>query len=153
MIDMNRRALLTAAPAVLLGGCASVTPRPDNATLVRQVTETELAFARTMAERDHAAMASFLADETVFLMGGRPQRGKAAVAEYWKRYYTEPRAPFSWKPDQVQVLDSGALAYSTGPVFDPDGKLIARFYSTWRREEAGVWRIVFDDGCSLARCA
>src|SRR2546426_1110245 len=76
------------------------------------------------ADRDDAAFASFLADETVFLMGGKPQRGKAAVADYWKRFYTEPKAPFSWKPD----------------------------YSTGRREDSGVWRIVFDDGCNF-KCA
>jgi uncharacterized protein (TIGR02246 family) len=149
---MNRRSVLI-APAVLLAGCATAQSRPDNAALVKQVIDTELAFARTMADRDHAAFASFLADEAVFLMGGKPQRGKAAVAEYWKRFYTDPKAPFSWKPDHVQVLDSGGLAASTGPVFDPDGKLFARFYSTWRREDSGTWRIVFDDGCNLAKCA
>ncbi len=148
---MNRRSVLF-APALLLTGCATAQSRPDNAALVKQVTDTELAFAKTMAERDHAAFASFLADETVFLMGGKPQRGKAAVADYWKRFYTEPKAPFSWRPDHVQVLDSGGLAASTGPVFDPDGKLFARFYSTWRREDSGAWRIVFDDGCNL-KCA
>ncbi len=148
---MKRRSVLF-APAVLLAGCATAQSRPDNAALVKQVTDTELAFAKTMADRDHAAFAAFLADETVFLMGGKPQRGKAAVADHWRRFYTEPKAPFSWKPDHVQVLDSGGLAASTGPVFDPDGKLFARFYSTWRRGASGVWRIVFDDGCNF-KCA
>ena len=148
---MNRRSVLF-APAPLLTGRATAQSPPDNAALVKQVTDTELAFAKTMADRDHAAFASFLADETVFLMGGKPQRGKRSVADYWKRFYTEPKAPFSWKPDHVQVLDSGGLAASTGPVFDPDGKLFARFYSTWRRENSGVWRIVFDDGCNF-KCA
>jgi len=148
---MKRRSLLISAPA-LLAGCVSARPRADNATLVKQVTDTELAFARTMADRDHPAFVSLIADEAVFLMGGKPLRGRAAVADYWKRFYTEPKAPFAWKPDHVQVLDSGGLAYSTGPVFDPDGKLIARFYSTWRRADSGAWRIVFDDGCNF-KCA
>ena len=133
----------------MLGACASAPERFDNATLQKQVTDTELAFAKTMADRDHRAFASFLADEAVFLNGGKPLRGKAAVAEYWKRFYADPKAPFSWRPDRVQVLDSGGLGYSTGPVFDPDGKQFARFYSTWRREVDGAWRIVFDDGCNL----
>ncbi|HYL22838.1 MAG TPA: hypothetical protein VEV21_00450 [Burkholderiales bacterium] len=38
-----------------------------------------------------------------------------AIAEYWKRYYSAPQALFSWRPDRVAVLDSGGLAYSTGP--------------------------------------
>jgi len=146
---MNRRSVLLSAPAVLLGGCAAAQPRPDAATLAKQLADTELAFAKTMADRDHAAFASFIADEAVFLMGGKPLRGKAAVADYWQRFYTERKAAFSWKPDHVQVLDSGTLGYSTGPVFDPDGKQFARFYSTWRREGSGAWRIVFDDGCNF----
>ncbi len=147
---MNRRALLASAPIALLGGCA--TAQPDNGTLQKQVTATELAFAKTMADRDHAAFASFIANEAVFLSGGKPLRGKAAVVEAWKRFYRASKAPFSWKPDHVQVLDSGGLGYSTGPVFDDEGKQFARFYSTWRREPDGAWRIVFDDGCNL-KCA
>jgi ketosteroid isomerase-like protein len=148
---MKRRSLLISAPA-LLAGCVSAQRRADNATLVKQVTDTELAFARTMADRDHPAFVSSIAAEAVFLMGGKPLRGRAAVADYWKRFYIEPKAPFSWQPDHVQVLDSGGLAASTGPVFDADGRPFARFYSTWRREDSGVWRIVFDDGCNF-KCA
>ena len=115
--------------------------------------DTERAFAATMAARDHTAFASLLADDAVFLNGGRGElRGKTAIADYWKRYYSAPQAPFSWQPDRVAVLDSGDLAYSTGPVAAPDGKVFARFYSTWRREPSGAWRIVFDDGCNLG-CA
>ena len=137
----------------MLGGCATAQPRLDNATLQKQVTDTELAFAKTMADRDHRAFINFLSEEAVFLNGGKPLRGKSAVADYWRRFYTEPKAPFSWKPDRVQVLDSGGLGYSTGPVFDDEGKQFARFYSTWRREPGGAWRIVFDDGCDLGKCA
>ena len=150
---MNRRSLLASAPAALLGACAAPQQKFDNATLQKQVTDTELAFAKTMADRDHTAFASFIASEAVFLSGGKPLRGKDAVVTAWKRFYTNPTAPFSWRPDHVQVLDSGGLAYSTGPVFDAEGKQFARFYSTWRREQDGAWRIVFDDGCNLGKCA
>ena len=146
---MNRRALLLCAPAVL-AACASEPPMGGGAALARDVMDTERAFAATMAARDHAAFASFLAEDAVFLNGGRGElRGKSAIAEYWKRYYSAPQAPFSWQPDRVAVLDSGLLAYSTGPVAAPDGKVFARFYSTWRREPTGAWRVIFDDGCNL----
>lgn len=128
-----------------MSGCASV-PTADNATLARQVTETEQAFADTMARRDFAAFQRFLADDAVFYNGPVPQRGKAAVAEFWKRYFTEEKAPFSWAPDRVDVPDSGTLAHSSGPVHDAEGKLIARFNSVWRQEAPGQWKIVFDKG-------
>ncbi len=58
---------------------------------------------------------------------GKPVRGKAAIAADWKKFYDSPRAPFSWKPDLVEVLPSGTLAYSTGPVANPEGMVVARF--------------------------
>lgn len=148
---MNRRVLL-AGVALAVAGCAAVAPRPDNAELRRQVAAAESAFAKTMADRDHAAFMSFLSEEAVFLNGGKPLRGKAAVAAHWKQFYAGPSAPFSWKPELVEVTDSGTLAQSIGPVYAPDGSLIARFYSTWRLEAPGVWRVVFDDGYDVCRC-
>jgi ketosteroid isomerase-like protein len=148
---MNRRAMLLSAPA-MLAACAS-NPNTGGAALASEVMDMERAFAATMTARDHAAFSTFLAQDAVFLNGGRAElRVKATIAAYWKRYYSSRQAPFSWRPDRVAVLDSGGLAYSTGPVAAPDGKVFARFYSTWRHEASGVWRIVFDDGCNLG-CA
>ena len=132
---------------VLLGACAAG-PRPDTAELKRQVADTERAFARTMADRDHAAFTAFLSEETVFFSGpgGSALRGRQAVAERWKRFYEKPQAPFSWEPTEVEVLDSGTLALSSGPVHDPSGRLVGTFQSIWRLEAPGQWRIVFDKG-------
>jgi ketosteroid isomerase-like protein len=79
-------------------------------------------------------------------------RGRAAVVEGWKRMYETPKAPFSWEPEKVEVLDSATLALSTGPVFDPDGKRIGTFTSTWRLETDGQWRVVLDSGCPPCPC-
>lgn len=142
----RRRLSLVIASALWLSACAvPVIPR---ATLEQQVADTERAFAKTMADRDHAAFTRFLADDAVFFSGPVPLRGKAAVAAGWKRFYEGAQAPFSWRPDKVEVLDSGELALSTGPVFDPDGKPVASFTSVWRQVTPGVWRIVFDKGCN-----
>lgn len=119
---------------------------PPLATPETTVQETELAFARTMAARDHAAFAEFLSDEAVFFSGDTVLRGKAAVAAAWQPFFEGPTAPFSWAPDQVVVLESGTLALSTGPVRNADGQESGRFQSIWRREASGAWRIVFDRG-------
>jgi ketosteroid isomerase-like protein len=129
-------------------GCASAAPKPSPDALRQEVFETERAFAKTMADRDHAAFASFLAAEAVFFAGKRPLRGAEAVAAYWKSYYEERSAPFSWEPEQVEVLPSGTLALSTGPVRDRAGKVTGTFTSIWRREGPGRWRILFDRGCA-----
>ena len=91
----------------LLAVSAAPRAQADVATLANQVREAERAFAKTMADRDHNAFASFLADEAVFFSETGVLRGKAAVASGWKRLYDGPGAPFSWDPDRVEVLDSG----------------------------------------------
>ena len=148
---MNRRLLLLTF-VLTFASCAFVASPGDSAHLEQQVTAAELAFAKTMADRDHAAFSNFISEEAVFISGGKPVRGKAAIAADWKQFYVAPRAPFSWKPDLVEVLPSGTLAYSTGPVSNPDGKVFARFNSTWRLEAPGVWRVVFDSGSDVCNC-
>ena len=137
----------------VLTACAATPPMVAPAELKRQVTDVERAFAKTMADRNHAAFLAFLADETVFFTGPTPLQGKQQVADWWKRFYEKPEAPFSWRPDEVEVLASGTLALSTGPVFDPAGKQIATFTSIWRRDAPGVWKIVFDKGNPHCDCA
>ena len=144
------RSTLTVAALVL--SFAAPLRAETNADLKEQVRQTEIAFAKTMADRDHAAFAAFLADETVFFGGRGVLRGKEAVATAWKRFYEGPKAPFSWAPDAVEVLDSGTLALSSGPVWDPDGTRSGTFTSTWRREKDGRWKIVFDKGCPPCEC-
>lgn len=137
-----RSALLLAAAALAFA------PQPAGAAsdAAEEVREAERAFARTMAERDHDAFAGFVSEEAVFL-GRDVLRGRAAVAAGWKPLFEGDTAPFSWEPERVVVLESGDLALSTGPVYDPSGERVGTFNSTWRRESDGVWRVVFDVGC------
>jgi ketosteroid isomerase-like protein len=150
---MRSGVIVAALCVAMLSGCASVTLGPTAADLQRQVADTERAFAKTMADRDYAAFASFLADETIFFAGAKALRGKKQVVDAWKPFYEGPAAPFSWQPEVVEVLDSGALALSTGPVRDPQGKVFATFYSIWRLEAPGTWRIIFDKGNNVCDCA
>lgn len=120
--------------------------RDSRAELAKQVADTERAFAATMKARDLAAFSRFVADEAVFFSGPTPLRGRAAIREAWRKYYEGADAPFSWEPEQVEVVESGTLAYSGGPVHDASGKLIGRFNSIWRLEAPGQWKIVFDRG-------
>lgn len=124
-----------------------------NAELAQQVRQAELAFAKTMAARDHAAFGSFVADEALFFGRRGVLRGRAAVLDGWKPFFEASSAPFSWAPEVVEVLDSGTLALSSGPVLDPEGKLIGTFSSIWRREADGRWRVLFDKGCPVCETA
>ncbi len=118
-----------------------------------EVRRAEIAFAKTMADRDHAAFASFLADDAMFLSTTRTLRGAKEVAAGWKPLYEAAQAPFSWAPERVEVLDSGVLALSSGPVRDPSGKRIGTFNTIWQRQADGKWKVLIDHGCPPCDCA
>jgi ketosteroid isomerase-like protein len=139
-------ALLACGPAA----AAARAGEPVEA-LAAKVRAREIAFAKTMADRDHAAFVPFVAKEALF-MGRSLLRGRKAVSEGWKPYFEAEKAPFSWQPDRVEVVDSGTLAFSSGPVFDPDGRRVGTFNSTWRLESDGEWRVVLDSGCPPCAC-
>ena len=125
---------------------------PDPSDLAADLRATEEAFAQTMADRNHEAFASFLAEEAVFFGRSGEIRGKDAVAAAWKPFFDGSDAPFSWRPDSATVLDSGTLGFTSGPVFAPDGKRIGTFNSVWRRQADGKWKVVFDRGCPDCEC-
>ena len=122
--------------------------------LTQQVRDAENGFAATMAKRDHKAFATFIAADAVFFGGeNRVYRGKQAVVDSWKGLYEKPDAPFSWRSESVEVSESGTLAHSSGPVFNPKGEKMGTFNSVWRRESDGSWKVVFDKGCDACDCA
>lgn len=139
---------LTLAAAIAMTLATAQAQPAENAPHPRraEVVAAEAAFAQSMAERDFAAFSRHVADDAVFLNGGKPLRGKAAVLAHWKKFFDGPNAPFTWKPELVEANMSGEFGSTTGPVTTPEGKIVARFYSTWRREGDGSWRIIFDNG-------
>ena len=123
--------------------------KKTNQELAEEVRAAETAFAKTMADRDLEAFGKYISTETIFFGGKGPLRGRDTVVGVWKRFFDGPVAPFSWGPETVEVLDSGTLALTSGPVHDPDGKLTNTFTSIWRLEKDGKWRVIFDKGCPV----
>lgn len=140
---MRRRWLVFAA---LMLAVATAAAQSSLDSRREEVFAAERAFARTMAERDFAAFGRHVAADCVFFSGNMPLRGREAVLAAWKRFFDGPQAPFSWEPDQVEVLASGNLALSTGLVKDPEGVVSARFNTIWQRQPDGRWLVIFDKG-------
>ncbi len=133
--------------------CVSAMAQTMSTTdLQNEVRATERAFAKTMVEHDFAGFLSFVSEEAVFMQRDAALRGRDQIAAVWKPWYEAKQAPFSWEPERVEVLDSGTLAISIGPVRDENGKQIATFSSIWRRDAPGKWRIIFDKGNSVCSC-
>jgi ketosteroid isomerase-like protein len=125
---------------------------PSRAELTEQVRATEIAFAKTLADRDVKTFANMIAPDVIWL-AEVPLRGPAEVLKNWQKFFDAAKPPFSWAPEIVEVQDGGKLALSTGPVFNPEGKRVGTYTSIWRREASGQWRIVFDRGCPACNCA
>jgi ketosteroid isomerase-like protein len=146
----------TSIPALVLMLAVSIivgvesTKPPDSPE--QELRAAEIAFAKTLADRDHAGFVGFLSEEAVFFAGDKELRGRDAVVAAWKPLFEGADAPFSWAPDVVAVLDSGRLGLTSGAVRDPEGNRIATFNSIWRRTDEGTWKIVFDRGCPPCKC-
>ncbi|HTU64691.1 MAG TPA: nuclear transport factor 2 family protein [Steroidobacteraceae bacterium] len=119
--------------------------------LAAQVRAREIAFAKTLTDRDPKAFVAMIAPDTIWL-ADKPLHGPDEVLASWKAYFDGPTAPFSWAPEIVEVQPGGQLALSTGPVLDPTGKRIGTYTSVWRREASGEWKIIFDRGCPVCNC-
>ena len=131
-------------------------PMPETvptAELKRQVVQTETAFAKSMADRNFSVFTGFLSDEAVFFSATKVLHGKDEIASAWKPLFEASAAPFSWTSGQVEVLKSGTLALSTGPVYGATGKVVGSFTSIWRLDAPGVWHIVFDKGNEACNCS
>ncbi len=144
---------LNALTCLLLAACSTTPIRSDPAEALSSLRAAETAFADSMARRDFAAFAGFVAEDAVFINGGEPLHGRAAVLAHWRRHFEGPHAPFAWRIEIAEVADGGRLGYSEGPVSGADGRAFARYFSTWRREADGRWQVVFDNGYRLPECA
>jgi ketosteroid isomerase-like protein len=145
---MKELAVLSVFLLLPVHSLSAQAPPPDP-VLTQQVAAAESTFAAVFARRDVAAFAAFVAPDAVFIGRAGTMRGKEAVVEGWRELIESAEPPFSWSPQLVEVLPSGGLALSTGPVLNPAGQQVGTFSSIWRREQDGTWRIIFDKGCPV----
>jgi len=137
---------------LLCAATAQVALADGRAALADQVRATEIAFAKTLADRDAKAFRAKIAPDVIWL-ADIPLRGPDQVLTRWQKYFDAPQPPFSWSPEIVEVQEGGKLALSTGPVLDAAGKRVGTYTSIWRREPSGEWKIIFDRGCPACDCA
>ena len=88
------------------------------AELAAQVRATEIAFAKTLADRDVKTFRSMIAPDVIWL-ADQPLRGPDEVLTRWQKFFDAAQPPFSWAPEIVEVQEGGKLALSTGPGAQP----------------------------------
>lgn len=112
----------------------------------------EIGFSKAAEQRDIIAFRSFIDPDARFV-GSTVLRGVDSVAEGWAVFFAAEGPRIKWRPRIVEVLEDGKLALSRGPYRvvsqDPDGNVVeswGTFNSTWRLNDDGQWRVVFDAG-------
>jgi ketosteroid isomerase-like protein len=156
-LDMRPAHLPLVSLAAAFGLAACATPAAtlpsaaDLAAIVTDVKAAETAFAKTMADRRLDQFTDFVAQDAVFV-GSAMNIGRANVVQKWSGFFKEPQAPFSWAPDAVAVAADGRTAISTGLARGPDGKVLSRFTSIWRKDADGHWRVIADQGVDACEC-
>jgi ketosteroid isomerase-like protein len=114
------------------------------------LVDAELAFARAGSEQGIRAafLANFAAD------GVALEPAPVRVLEAWpaRAAPTDPLAQhLDWKPAQAGVARSHDFGYTTGPyalwkASDPGRKQHGTFFSVWRRDRNGQWKVILDAG-------
>jgi ketosteroid isomerase-like protein len=125
---------------------------PAIADLEDDVRCREVGFSKSVENQDHDLFASFIDPDARFV-GGTVTRGRDAVAEAWKVFFSGDLPTIRWRPAIVEILESGDLALSRGPyrVLDKNDQgetteSWGTFNSVWRLNGDGEWLVVFDAG-------
>ena len=114
--------------------------------------DAELAFARMGAERGirEAFLANFADDGVVF------EPAPVRLRETWNAR-PPPADPLAqkleWKPAQAGVARSHDFGYTTGPytltsTAQPAAPRRGVFFSVWRKDASGSWKVLLDFGIS-----
>ncbi len=126
---------------------------PDFEALEASLVATERAFARAATERDRETFASFMTADTVFATPHGNLRGPAAILEQWDGFFTPEGPSIGWEPKRVAVIEDGSLGLTSGSFWieapSADGgttRFTGTFFSTWRRDPSGQWKILLDTG-------
>lgn len=141
---------------LLLSGGAASEPRANDEALVEEVRCVEIAFAESVANSDIDAFRNLLHPDARFV-GSGVVRGRDEIVSAWQPLFEDDRPLLIWRPEIVEVLDSGVLALSRGPyrleLSDADGNVSyewGTYNSIWLKQPNGAWQIVFDAGSPAA---
>jgi ketosteroid isomerase-like protein len=125
---------------------------PALADLEHDVRCREVGFSKSVELQHHELFASFIDPDARFV-GAKVDRSREAIAEAWKVFFSGDLPSIKWRPQFVEVLESGDLALSRGPyrIIDKNdegetSEAWGTFNSVWRLTADGEWLVVFDAG-------
>ena len=128
----------------LLTACAASSPSSsEDAERLAAAERAFAASARTVGFK--GAFLQALADDATLFRPG-PVDGRRYIAAQ-----PDPPIRLEWQPARVAVAASDDLGYSSGPYrltadARPDRRAYGQFFSVWKRDASGTWKLLIDLG-------
>lgn len=157
---MNRSAILCSLAlfVALLAGCApceepAAVDKAAEAQAIRDQSAQWLTWAQ---EKNSAEIAGIIAEDAETIFDGEHYQGLAAIQANMEKEFAERPAEsmLTWTTANVQVADSGDLAYERGSwVFDKDGageepETQGEYLTIWKKVD-GEWKVALDAGTTI----
>ncbi len=148
--------LVAAACAALAAGCAKPAPEApaiDLAAEAQAVRDRSAAWLQLAQAKDTAGIVNgSYTSNAVTMFDGNIRKGSAEIQAGMDAENAEaPNSSITWSTTDVQVAQSGELAYELGTfTFDPDGAepkpaVSGEFVTVWTKVD-GNWRAAVDAG-------
>ncbi len=118
-----------------------------------EILETEQNFTQLAQEEGiPVAFLAYADEDAVLIRNNKLVIGKNAIREYYANQGLEDTSvKLTWKPEFVDVAESGELGYTYGyydySYIDSAGNKKENrgvFHSIWKRQPDGSWRFVWD---------
>lgn len=115
----------------------------------QEILKTEIEFAELVKEKGlHEAFVTFADEDAVLMRNNSLIIGKKGIDERYSNFNSKN---LEWKPDFIDVSNSGDLAYTYGmynfKFKDSIGNDIIDtgvFHTVWKRQIDGSWKFVWD---------
>lgn len=117
-----------------------------------EIAQQEKAFA-DMAQRSgvQQSFVKYFSDSSFVFRQGKIMNGM----DIWKNNKPDSTL-LKWYPVVADISISGDFGYTTGPFQfrstrdKTNPEVIGYYYSVWKKEKDGAWKVVFDDGIAHA---
>ncbi|WP_370087470.1 DUF4440 domain-containing protein [Ekhidna sp.] len=118
----------------------------------QEIMDVEAAFSKMSQEEGiPAAFLHFSAEDVVLMRNNKLTIGKEALRARYSNLDPTPGTSLTWKPDFVNVSESGDMAYTYGKyVYSQTDSLgniqsdTGIFHTVWKRQPDGSWKFVWD---------
>jgi uncharacterized protein (TIGR02246 family) len=148
---MNRSAVgCLLAASLMLTACKT---HPSKAEAEQAIRAKQAQLNQDYASKDAEKVTAHYADDAVLAIPGAPAiKGKPAIHQAIKQMETDPALRVTWRPERIEVADSGDLAFVEGSyhltMTDPSTKDVisdhGTYLTTYRLGSDGDWKIAAD---------